>query len=405
MVNRKLMVGATSTFLVLLIGLFSLKNIHSTQDGFIKKIELPSSHITSLKESQSTKRHVRMDGVNMAHSADSSVHRDSLISTDTISIIGVGDIMLGTNYPSISYLPPGDGNWLLKPLENILKDADVTFGNLEGTFLNSGGIVKTCSNPKLCYAFRMPERYVKHLVSCGFDVMSIANNHCGDFGMAGRNNTIKVLNQANIYCAGLLIQPFITFTKNNLKYGFAAFAPNIGTVDIRKIENAKKIIQRLDSISDIVIISFHGGAEGSKHQHVTRKQENYYGENRGNVYEFAHAAIDAGADIIFGHGPHVTRAIEIYKDRFIAYSLGNFCTYKRFNLDGFKGIAPIIKVYTDKKGTFLKGQIIPIIQQGEGGPKVDNFKRAIKKIKELTLTDFPESKIQIDENGFILHPE
>ena len=59
-----------------------------------------------------------------------------------------------------------------------------------------------------------------------------------------------------------------------------------------------------------------------KYQHVTREREYFYGENRGNVYEFSHAMIDAGADMIFGHGPHVARAIEVYKNRFYCLQLG-----------------------------------------------------------------------------------
>ena len=159
----------------------------------------------------------------------------------------------------------------------------------------------------------------------------------------------------------------------------------------------------MSKVSDVVIVSFHGGAEGRNHQHVTRKTEKFYGENRGNVYEFAHAMIDAGADIIFGHGPHVTRAVDIYKDRFITYSMGNFCTYGRFNLRGVNGIAPIVKIETNSEGKFLQGQLIPIYQPGAGGPKIDPKKRAISVIRELTKKDFPESNLLIDDSGFITY--
>ncbi|HEY8401066.1 MAG TPA: CapA family protein, partial [Cytophagaceae bacterium] len=86
----------------------------------------------------------------------------------------------------------------------------------------------------------------------------------------------------------------------------------------------------------------------------------------------------------------------------IAYSLGNFCTYSRFNLKGENGIAPIVKVYTNSEGEFLEGQIFPIVQLGEGGPVPDDQKRVIFKMKELTETDFPEAKITITESGKIL---
>ena len=92
------------------------------------------------------------------------------------------------------------------------------------------------------------------------------------------------------------------------------------------IENAEKIVRNLKKANQIVIVSFHGGSEGEKNQHVTKKTEIFYGQNRGNVYQFAHRMIDAGADIVIGHGPHVVRAVELYNNKFIAYSLGNFCT-------------------------------------------------------------------------------
>jgi hypothetical protein len=77
----------------------------------------------------------------------------------------------------------------------------------------------------------------------------------------------------------------------------------------------------------------------------------FYGEDRGDVYEFAHSLIDAGADIIFGHGPHVTRAVEVYK-KFIAYSLGNFCTYGGINVSGINGWSPILKSIHKQSGNF-----------------------------------------------------
>ena len=124
-------------------------------------------------------------------------------STRLLRIVGVGDMMLGTNYPSTSYLPPKGGADLLKDVAPILRDADLTFGNLEGTILDQGGTPKRCNNPAVCYVFRSPESYVKHFVDAGFDILSLANNHSGDFGPVGRNKTKAVLKEAGIYFAGL----------------------------------------------------------------------------------------------------------------------------------------------------------------------------------------------------------
>jgi poly-gamma-glutamate capsule biosynthesis protein CapA/YwtB (metallophosphatase superfamily) len=325
----------------------------------------------------------------------------SKVYKDTVSIIGVGDIMMGTNFPELRYLPGNDGRHLWSDVSDTLSQADVTFGNLEGVILDEGGDQKECNNPKLCYLFRTPESYLTNLTNAGFDVMSLANNHAGDFGNPGRTNTMASLDSIGIAYAGLLETPYVTFKRNKMRYGMAAFAPNKGTVSIHNIERAKSIVAHLDSICDVVIVSFHGGAEGSKYEQVTRKTETFYGENRGNVYEFSHTLIDAGADVVFGHGPHVTRAIDLYKERFIIYSLGNFCTYGRFNLRGVNGIAPIIKVYTNHEGKFLKGEVIPIRQFGAGGPKIDVNNAAIKKLQELTKKDFPEINLMIDDSGFI----
>ena len=320
---------------------------------------------------------------------------------DTVTLIGVGDIMMGSNYPDHSGLPSNDGQFLLKEVEDILKNADVTIGNLEGVLLDSGGTPKTCRDPKVCYVFRSPERYVQNLVSAGFDIMSLANNHAGDFGEAGRRSSMNALDEAGIQHAGQLPKKSIVFEKDGIRYGFAAFAPNSNCVHLNDIAGAKEIVNHLDSISDIVIVSFHGGAEGAPYQHVPRKNEIFHGEDRGDVYLFAHELIEAGADLIFGHGPHVTRAVEVYQDRFITYSMGNFCTYGGINVSGVNGLAPIIKVYTDTKGKFFKAQITPTYQTNRSSVHVDPQKQVIKRIQELTKEDFPEVKVTIDDNGWI----
>ncbi len=324
---------------------------------------------------------------------------------DTILITAVGDMMLGTNYPNNSYLPSNQGKNQLARIDSVLTGADILFGNLEGVILNEGGKHKNCKNPKTCYIFRSPEYMAARIKEAGFNVMSVANNHAGDFGIAGRNNTSRVLDSLQINYAGNANQPYTTFMLDGIKYGFAAFAPNVGTPSINNLDAAKRTIQHLDSLVDIVIVSFHGGAEGAKYTHVPKKREYFYNENRGDVYEFAHAMIDAGADVILGHGPHVPRAIEVYNKRFIAYSLGNFCTYGRFNLSGNNGLAPIIKIKTNANGEFFEGTIIAAKQIGAGTPVLDPKGKVITLIKKLSEEDLPESEISIDESGniFYLH--
>ncbi|MCA1746939.1 MAG: CapA family protein, partial [Bacteroidales bacterium] len=96
---------------------------------------------------------------------------------------------------------------------------------------------------------------------------------------------------------------------------------------------------------------------------------------------------------------HVTRAMELYKDRLICYSLGNFCTYARFNLSGPNGYAPIVKVLTNREGKFLGGKVIPIYQPGSGGPHIDAGNHAVRLLRELTIADFPDTELLIMEDG------
>jgi poly-gamma-glutamate capsule biosynthesis protein CapA/YwtB (metallophosphatase superfamily) len=330
--------------------------------------------------------------------------RDSLpidnASDSTITFVAVGDIMMGSNYPSTSYLPASD-QLLLEPLWEYLRGADITFGNLEGAVLNAGGTVKKCSDPSKCYAFRQPEYFVDQLKDAGFDMFSIANNHMGDFGEEGRLNTQKVLREKGLRYAGLTACPWDTITVKGVKIGMTAFAPNTGCLKIKDYTKLKEVVTELNNNCDIVIVSFHGGAEGSSKTHVTKATEIFYGEDRGNVHEFARIAIDAGADVVLGHGPHVTRAIDYYKGRFISYSMGNFCTYAQFNLKGVSGMAPLLKLTLKKDGSFVKGDIISTKQNSPGGPFLDTLSGAFEQIKTLTGADFPSLKVKFgDDHSF-----
>ena len=318
---------------------------------------------------------------------------------DTLLITGVGDIMLGTMVPSNLYLPPGNdcSNELSKVVQYI-RDADAAFCNLEGVLTDTKAGQKKCSK---CYTFGMPTKYVNCLVDAGFDLISTANNHASDFGATGRQSTVKTLQNAGLHFAGFLTYPYTVFEKDSVKYGFCAFSPEGGNCSIRDIAAAQKIVRKLDSLCDVVIVSFHSGCEGKAYQHTPCTDEICFGYNRGNVCDFSHKVIDAGADIVFGHGPHVTRAVELYKDRFIAYSMGNFCTYSSISISGVNGLAPIFRIYTDRKGTFLKGEIIPTYQIKPQPVLVDEQKRVIKVIQDLTRTDFPSSPLNISNEGIL----
>ncbi len=327
-------------------------------------------------------------------------HQLTLVAnSDTLRLVAVGDIMMGSGFPS-PVLPKDDGKGSFKAVLPLLRNADLTFGNLEGVFLDEGTSDK-CKNSKVCYAFRMPQRYVAHLQDAGFDVVSVANNHSGDFNEKGRVQTAKTLSDAGIQFAGFQSHPYTLYVKNGVKYGVCAFAPNAGTASLHDWAAARKRIAELKKLSDIVVVYFHGGAEGSKFQHITRANEYFYGENRGNAYAFARMAIDAGADVVLGSGPHVTRAVDVYKNRFIAYSLGNFCTYGMFNLDGPNGVAPLLTLNINEKGEFISAKVTSIFQQDNEHLAIDPTGKAFQILRELTQNDIPEAALQFSEDGII----
>jgi hypothetical protein len=108
---------------------------------------------------------------------------------------------------------------------------------------------------------------------------------------------------------------------------------------------------------------------------------------------------DAGADMVIGHGPHLPRAMELYKDRLIAYSLGNFATYYGISVDGPKGFAPILLATIDGKGRFRSGKFVSAIQLRPNGPSIDHEQRAFAMIRELTGLDFDGGDLLFTDDG------
>lgn len=313
----------------------------------------------------------------------------------------VGDIMMGTTYPK-NYLTADDGASIFKDAREVLQAADIAAGNLEGSLFDGKGSVKKCANPDICFAFKQPTRYAKHLVDAGFDFVGIANNHINDFGPEALASTKKVLSENGIAFAGLRDGcPTTVIEKDGMKIGFAAFGHSRGTASILDYEEVKRNVKSLRDKCDIVVVSFHGGGEGKGFQHVPHKMESAFGEQRGDVEKFAHTAIDAGADIVFGHGPHVNRALELYKDRLVIYSLGNFATPYRMGLSGVSGYAPVVTATLNPDGTFQGGKIHSFIQSEGVGPRKDASNAVAKNMRALTKADFPSTPLSIADDGTI----
>jgi hypothetical protein len=324
-------------------------------------------------------------------------------SNGEITIAAVGDIMLGTTFPNGGWLPPDDGATLLAEASPILRAADVTFGNLEGPMIDGGTTAKCPPKSRNCFAFRVPTRYGQYLKDAGFDVMSLANNHALDFGAAGRESSKRVLDSLGIAHSGE-VGDIARLAVKGKKIELIAFATNRTSYNLNDLEAARRVVAASVAKADLVIVSFHGGAEGATRQHVPRGAEMFFGENRGDLRTFTHAMIDAGADLILGHGPHVVRGMEVYKNRLIAYSLGNFATYGPFNLSGPQGLSLILETRLGSDGAFLGGRIVSVRQEKPGGPRLDPARTIIPIVRQLSQEDFGASAVKVGEDGKISPP-
>jgi hypothetical protein len=313
-----------------------------------------------------------------------------------ISIAAVGDMMIGTDYPK-NHLPDDDGINFFAHVTPILSSADIAVGNLEGTLIDGGEPAKKCKNLNACYLFRSPARYAQYYRDAGFDALSVANNHARDFGEDGRTATMQALDAVGIHHSGRAGE-FASFETKGLSIAFLAYAVTQKSNLLHDYELAERTVAEFAATHDIVIVTFHGGAEGASMMHVPFAEEEYYGEPRGDVARFSRSMVDAGADLVLGHGPHVVRGMERYKGRLIAYSLGNFATYYGISVEGAKGIAPILLTTLDQEGRFIEGEIVSTVQIRPDGPSIDEEQRALKLIRGLSFEDF-------DDPGLTFHPD
>ncbi|MCZ0899973.1 CapA family protein, partial [Microcoleus sp. HI-ES] len=247
-----------------------------------------------------------------------------------------------------------------------------------------------------------PPSYAKIFKDVVFDILSIANNHSYDFNEQGFKDTIKNIDSNGMKAVGKRDQIVYQNVKG-VNFAFIGFS-NYGDVhnSLLELKAGAEVVKKAKQNADIVVISVHAGSEGTGALNVRNKTEFFYGENRGNMVLFSRTMIDAGADLILGHGPHVPRAMELYKGKLIAYSLGNFLGYRTLSTAGTLGQSLILDVKMSPQGDFVSGKIIPVQLDGRGVPAVDNKFRTVGLINRLTKSDFPNSGLTIDDKGQIL---
>ncbi len=258
---------------------------------------------------------------------------EPIVDQATTSLIFVGDIMMDRGVKrSVIVNGAGDYDYLFHR-SSFLSHADIAFANLEGPVSDKG------VDRHNLYSFRMDPKSVEALLGAGFDVLSVANNHMGDWGREAFVDTLVRLGEAGIvYVGGGLSQNTAeavkVIEKNGTRFGFVAFS-DVGPNDLSAVgdqagiviasdETVMRVVGEAASQVDVLVASFHFGDEYKLAPNDRQKK-------------LARLAIDSGAQIVVGHHPHVIEPVEYYRDGVIVYSLGNFIFDQYFSVETMTG--------------------------------------------------------------------
>ncbi|MFI6261295.1 CapA family protein [Micromonospora sp. NPDC051006] len=319
---------------------------------------------------------------------------------EAISLSATGDIIMG-NAPN--RLPANGGKGFFDSVEQALK-ADLVMGNLEEPLTVDTGTGKCGANSTRCFQFRAPPDYAAHLRDAGFDLLNQANNHGYDYGPKGYQNTQKALEKYDLAHTGAPDQITVVEVQG-VKVAVAGFSSYVWSNSLVDIAAAKQVIAKAATMADLVVVQVHMGGEGSDKTRVRPGTEMFLGENRGDPVKFSKAMIDAGADLIVGHGPHVLRGMEFYKGRLIAYSLGNFAGGgNSLSNAGRLGWGGVLKVSLRPDGSWAGGSFTSTYMNGAGKPTMDQGDRGLGLVKQLSRTDFPKTAARFDDAGRISPP-
>jgi capsule synthesis protein PGA_cap len=338
------------------------------------------------------------DGGPVATDSGSAPASTQTVSSE-FSIAATGDVTLGM----AGVYPPGGAARLLLGVRGFLR-GDVVLGNLE-TVLGDVGVAAGAgkcagATPGTCFAFIAPAADAFGLRKNGYTILNVANNHAEDHGATGEAMTERALARAHLRWTGRPGQ--IAYLRvRGLNVAVLGFAPYRWAQNMLDVHAAEALVRRAAARAQVVVVTMHAGAEGHEHEHVRRGGEIFLGEPRGDPIRFAHAVIDAGADIVIGHGPHVLRALQWYRGHLIAYSLGNLSGYRTLNVSGDSGVGGILQVRLDGNGRLLAGRVVSVRLVGTGTPTGDAGNAAASLLRRLSRSDFPRSAPTIARNGRI----
>ncbi|MBT5338643.1 CapA family protein [Candidatus Falkowbacteria bacterium] len=294
------------------------------------------------------------------------------------SLLAVGDVMLSrmVGQKMVKY---DDYHYPFLKVQSLLSSADITFGNLESPII-AGSPVLTGS-----FVFRADPETAESLDWAGFDVMTLANNHSLNKDEAGLQSTFDHLKKYSIDYFGAaenlteLDNQLVIKEVNKYKVGFLGYAygpdyyeadngPGIALMQesrlVKDVQNAKEKV-------DFLVVSMHDGVE-------------YEHESNVHQQKFAHLAIDQGADLVIGHHPHVVQELEIYKDKYIFYSLGNFVFDQMWSEETRQGLAVKLRINMDG---VQEVEYFPVVIEDFAQPRLADEKEQENIMKYLQLKD------------------
>jgi hypothetical protein len=345
----------------------------------------------------------------------------------------VGDINIGT-LSIRDGLPPDSGKGLLDRARPALV-GDLVIGNFEGVLGDSGVTYKCGKKPRQvgfqavrdsmahpiptprrrraashrhraegpgCYAFLTPAILAPRLSEAGFTHLNLANNHSNDFGAPGRASTDSAFQALGIRLYGPLGSIAIDSVRHGdsvTVVGLIGFTTYPFAYDLLDIEQSAAVIDSLRPLVDLLLVTFHGGTEGVGALHTSEVAESLGQEPRGDLRHWAHAVIDAGADAVIGHGPHVLRGIEFYRGIPVVYSLGNFLTYRGFNLSGPLGTTAVLQLEYGADRKLDSARLVPMVQVPLRGPRPDRRGVALTVVRRLSQEDFGEGAALVTPDG------
>ncbi len=326
-----------------------------------------------------------------------------------IRVCAGGDVTLGTNLPAggagrsraTPVIPSPDS--LLDPLRPLLVDADIVVLNVEAAIGDGPSPSKCGPNSTACYAMRSPasaagalRRVAPHATVVG----NVANNHSGDAGMAGYRRTLELLEGADVRVTGADSLPTLAVSGGDT-VAVLGFSTSPRGPDARDLAAVRRHVSRAAERHGRVVVTVHMGAEGAAAQRTPDSVERYYGENRGNPVAFARAAVEAGARLVVGHGPHVLRGMEWHDGALVAYSLGNLVTYGPFNNREPLNRGAVLCATLGPQGEVYDALVHPTRQIRAGIMTFDPSGRALFLVDSLSRLDFPRSAARVAGEGWL----